>query len=119
MSKASELIAAAREHFKVPSNYALAPHADIPENRLHDYEKGKLIPDEYAIAVLALAIGRDPLQVLAEIHAEVDKSEKKRNFWRNFLSWAKEEKERIKKRSKPHGPSLNRSSSALRVAIAK
>lgn len=86
--KTAELIQQAREKLGVTTNYALEKHIDVPENRLRDYEKGIRQPDDYALTKLALALERDPIQTIAEVRAENEKDEKKREFWRNFLTRA-------------------------------
>lgn len=88
MNRTAELIQNAKDRYQVQTLYALAKLIGIPENRLHDYTKDRIKPDAYALTRLALALDLDPLTVIAEVSAENEKSEQKREFWRNFLTRA-------------------------------
>lgn len=86
--KANELLEAVKAREGITSNYRLAKVLDIPENRINDYAHGRAHPDEYAATKIALALELDPISVIAELKAESEKDEKKREFWRNFLTRA-------------------------------
>lgn len=88
MPKAADLIEAVKAKEGITTNYRLAQITGIPENRLSDYAKGKRMPDAYAATRLALALDREPIEVIAELEAESETNEKKREFWRNFLTRA-------------------------------
>jgi len=70
------------------SDYQLSKETGIAQSRISDYRKGRLTPDEYACTRLALALGREPIEVIAMVQAEQAKTEEKREFWRNFLTRA-------------------------------
>jgi transcriptional regulator with XRE-family HTH domain len=76
----------AHRKLKISSDYALSKELGIPEQRLSDYRRGLRKPDTYALVRLALTVGRDPLEVIAEVEAESARSEGKRRFWRDFLA---------------------------------
>lgn len=68
------------------SDYCLSKQTGISEANLSFYRKGKRTPDAYAATRLALALGRDPLELIAEIEAEAARSSSQRDWWRGFLS---------------------------------
>jgi transcriptional regulator with XRE-family HTH domain len=78
----------ASRRLKITSDYALSKELGIPEQRLSEYRRGLRRPDTYALVRLALTVGRDPLEVIAEQEAESARSEVKRQFWRDFLASA-------------------------------
>jgi len=83
-----ELIEKLKRQEHLTSNYQVAKYTQIPENRINDYVKGRVRPDAYAATRLALALEREPIEVIAEIEAETETNETKRKFWRDFLSHA-------------------------------
>lgn len=84
----SELLDQAKKATGVASDYKLAQVLDIPRERLSDYRKGKRVPDDYACMRLAMALHKDPLEVLAQVRAISEKSDERRAFWRSFpTSW--------------------------------
>lgn len=78
----------AHRKLKISSDYALSKELGIPEPRISEYRRGLRKPDTYALVRLALTVGRDPLEVIAEAEAESARSEVKRQFWRDFLASA-------------------------------
>ncbi len=90
----NKLIDDAKSALGIETDYALAKILGLDNKRLYDYRKGHRQPDAYAATRLALAVGRDPLAVIAEIEAAVAKTEPRRSFWRDFLSSAAKSTER-------------------------
>lgn len=86
MSKVIDLLNAAKTATKSSSNYALAKATGIPEPAICAIYKGKRGPTEEHLARLALILERPIGEVLAEVRAEDSRSEKSREFWRDFLS---------------------------------
>ena len=70
------------------THYQLAKTLGLTTPRISDYAKGKRKPDEYACTKIAIALGKDPAEVIAEVNLEWEKDEKRREFWRNFISRA-------------------------------
>ncbi|MFL9711436.1 helix-turn-helix domain-containing protein [Methylobacillus sp. Pita1] len=68
----------------ITSNYALAKALDLSESRVSDYYKGRHTPDNYACFKIAETLEIDPAVVIAEISAENEKNEKKREFFKVF-----------------------------------
>lgn len=66
------------------TDYKLSKVLEISDARISDYRSGKRIPDAYACTKIALALEMEPIEIIAEIEAETEKNEQKRNFWRNF-----------------------------------
>jgi len=58
----------------------------LPRQNISHYRDGSRQADSYAAAQIALALERDPLEVIAEIEAESARSKPARDFWRSFLS---------------------------------
>jgi transcriptional regulator with XRE-family HTH domain len=68
------------------TDYKLAQALKLPRQRISDYRAGSRQADSYAAAQIALALERDPLEVIAEIEAESARSKPAREFWKSFLS---------------------------------
>lgn len=82
--KVIEFLDGCKKKLDVSSNYALAKVLDIPEPRIHDYYKGKAMPDEYGCFRIAECLEIDPAIVIAEIRAETEKNPRKREFFKVF-----------------------------------
>lgn len=81
----NELIQRAKQNANIESNYALAKKLDVRDARVNAWTKGTEHPSNEAATKLALMAGLDPMEVIAEIEMRTAKSEKKREFWREFL----------------------------------
>lgn len=88
MSKTTDLLDQIKTRYKIESKYALAKLLDIPEQYIGYFYKGERTPDDYAATRIALALGMEPIAVIAEIRAEEEKHPTKRQFWRDFLTRA-------------------------------
>jgi len=88
MKRFSELLDRIKQQQGISSNYALAKVLQVEEKRIHDYYKGMVKPDDYAITRVALMLHIEPIHLLAEIRSEDEKNATKREFWRNFLRHA-------------------------------
>jgi transcriptional regulator with XRE-family HTH domain len=86
MTKTQEFLKLAADRLSTPTDYKLAQALGIDKRRISDYKAGCRQADTYAAAQIALAIGRDPLEVIAEIEAENAKTTAIREFWRSFSS---------------------------------
>jgi len=86
--QANDLLNAAKEHMKLPSDYALAKRLGISDKVLPAMRRGERhMPLEMAYK-LAIILDRDPAQVIAELEAERAKTTEAQAFWRSFLSRA-------------------------------
>ncbi len=86
MSKVIDLLNAAKTKTKSTSNYQLSKATGIGEPAICEMYKGKRSASDEALARLALVLDKPIGEVLAEVHSEDAKSEKSRQFWRDFLS---------------------------------
>ena len=85
MSKTKELLLECKIKLGIKSDYKLAKALEIHTARVSTYMSGKEKPDTYTAVRMALILGRDPTEVIAEIEIEKEKNEKKRQFWMDFL----------------------------------
>ncbi len=86
MTKTVELLEAVRKKLDGVTDYKMAQALEIPRPRIHEYMKETAQADAYAATRIALLLGRDPLEVIAEIESEAASTEAKRGFWRSFHS---------------------------------
>lgn len=87
--KTSELLDQVKEKTGAVSDYKLAQVLDFSKQKVSNLRSGKIRPDAYECARIAVALERDPLEVMAEIGAENAKTEKAREFWKSFFSGLK------------------------------
>lgn len=83
--KTSEYLDKCKIALGIKSDYALAKALEMNSGMITHYYKGKRWPDAYACAKIALALKLDPLEVLADIESQSEKTEKRREFWRGFI----------------------------------
>lgn len=86
MTKTQELIEQVREKNGGATNYRLAKLMKLARPRVHEYTRGEAQADTYAATQIALQLGRDPLEVIAEIESEAATTKEKRDFWKSFNS---------------------------------
>lgn len=85
---AKELLQECKIRMKVESDYELSKKLEIPRQRVSDYMSGKVNPDVYALTKIAVALGRDPISLIAEYEAATEKNPVKKAFWQGFISRA-------------------------------
>ncbi|WP_416242524.1 helix-turn-helix domain-containing protein [Azospira sp. APE16] len=85
----AEIIDKAKEATGARSYYDLAHKLEVSEQAISSYRKGERTPDFYACTKLAISLGMDPAQLMAEFELQKEKNEKKRAFYRDFLQRAK------------------------------
>lgn len=83
--KAKELLLECKIKLNKSSDYALAKELDIDRARIADFMSGKRTPDSYAAVKIALCLGRDPAEIIAEIEADTVKNPQRKAFWVDFL----------------------------------
>lgn len=81
----SKVIDRAQEKLGVSSDYELAKKLDMPKQRISAYRKGEEKPNAYACARLAEVLDVDPMALLAQVEADTEKNEARRNYWRALL----------------------------------
>ncbi len=84
--KATELIDQVKTKTGAHSYYELSQLIDITEQKISKVRKGKASFDAYECTRIAMELGLDPLDVIAQIEAEAARTEKKREFWKSFRS---------------------------------
>lgn len=88
MSKTTDYMDEVKHRKGLKSNYQLHKLLEVSEQAISECYSGKKHADLYIGTRLALALGVDPIHLLAEVRAEAEKNEKKRNFWLSFLTHA-------------------------------
>jgi len=78
----SKVLDDAKAELGIDSDYKLAKYLEISNGYIAEWRRGKRIPDAYACMRLADALKIDPIQLLAQIEAETEKNEARRNYWR-------------------------------------
>lgn len=86
MTKTLKLLEQAAEKLGTASDYNLAQKLGLPRQQISDYRKEQKQADAYAATKIAIALGRDPLEVIAEIETEAAASQQARDFWSRFPS---------------------------------
>lgn len=86
MTKTQELLEAVRATQGGATDYKLAKLLEVPRTTMHEMAHGRMNADAYAAARIALALNKDPLEVIASIEAENASTEAKRTFWKSFHS---------------------------------
>jgi hypothetical protein len=90
MSKAKELLLECKVKLGIQSDYKLAQALELHTARISAYMNGEETPDAYPCDRKALVLEKDPPDLIAELKAEPEKNEKRREFWRNCLARAKQ-----------------------------
>lgn len=90
MSKAKELLLECKIKLGVKTDYKLAQALQLHSGLVSDYMKEKRTPDAYACVRIALVLKRDPTEIIAIVESESEKNEKRKTFWLDFLSHAKQ-----------------------------
>lgn len=85
----AELVDQVKEKAGFRSYYAMAHGLDIAEQNISAYRKGQRVPDAYACTKFAIVLGQDPAQLIAEMELQKEKDERRKDFWRGFLSRAR------------------------------
>lgn len=72
----------------IKTNYALHKLLEVSEQDLSDCYKEKKHADVYICTRVALALGIEPMTVIAEIQEEAARTITKRHFWQSFRTFA-------------------------------
>lgn len=84
MENSIELLKACKQALGVETDYKLAKALDVHRSLVSAYMAGTRIPDVYAAFRIAEILGRDPVEIIAQIEAERAKSEKRKGYWNLF-----------------------------------
>lgn len=83
-TKTQHLLEEVRAKLNNATDYRIAKTLQIQTQRVSDYRKGDRQADAYACARFAEVLGRDPLELIAQIEAETARTEAARAYWRSF-----------------------------------
>lgn len=78
----SKVLDDAKAELGIDTDYKLAKYLELSNGYIAEWRRGKRVPDAYACMRLADALKIDPIQLLAQIEAETEKNEARRNYWR-------------------------------------
>ena len=86
--KPSAYLDAVKAQLNIESDYELAKRLGIPNANMPGMRNGtRKVSNDIAFK-LAIALQLDPAQVVADLEEQREKNEKRRDFWRSFLSRA-------------------------------
>lgn len=86
--KPSEYLDTAKAQLNITSDYALAKRFECPSGHIAEVRNGKRhIPLDIAFR-LAITLNLDPAAVVADLEEQREKNERRRGFWRSFISRA-------------------------------
>lgn len=88
MSKTTDYMDEVKRRKGLTSNYQLHKALDVSEQAISECYAGRKHADLYIGTRIALALGIEPIHLLAEVREEVEKNEKKRQFWASFRTRA-------------------------------
>jgi hypothetical protein len=80
-----EIIEKAKERANIPSDYALAKAMRIERQVISQWRGGKRHPSNEEAVQLATLAGLDEMRVIAEIELRTANTEKKREFWKQWI----------------------------------
>lgn len=83
-TKTQVLLEATREKLGGVTDYRLAKELSLSRPRISDYRHGRRNADAYACTRIAEVLGKDPLEIIAEVEAEAAKTQERRDYWANF-----------------------------------
>lgn len=81
----NEVIDRAIKRANLRTDYELSKATGIPQNILSAIRKGKRNPSTTETTQLATLAGLDEITIIGELEMRTAKTEKKREFWRQFL----------------------------------
>lgn len=86
--KPSAYLDAVKAQLNIQSDYELAKRLEVGNGRIVMIRNGER-PIPLAMAFkIAITLQLDPAQVIADLEEQREKNEKRRDFWRSFLSRA-------------------------------
>jgi len=86
--KPSAYLDAVKAQLNIKSDYELGKRLELPAQSIPGIRNGsRAIALEIAFKI-AIALELDPAQVVADLEEQREKNEKRRDFWRSFLSRA-------------------------------
>lgn len=84
MKTTIEYLDEAKNKLKLDSDYSMAKFLGVGRSAISGYRTASRIIDDYAAAKIANALGINPMIVIAAANAEREKTEERKDYWRNF-----------------------------------
>lgn len=88
MTETQQLIEEVRAKLGNVTDYKIAQALDLHTEYVSRYVSGDAA-DTYTCAKIAEILGRDPLEIIAQVEAKAARTEKKRLYWSSFISFGK------------------------------
>lgn len=92
MKKSVEYLKEAKEALGCESDYQLAKALKTHQQNISRYMAGDSQMDDYHCIRVAQILGIDPMEIIAAAQEEREKSEEKKEFWRDFRTAREREK---------------------------
>jgi len=86
--KPSAYLDAVKAQLNIETDYELAKRLGVPRGHVTEMRSGKRGVQIAVAFKLAIALELDPASVVADLEEQREKNEKRRAFWRGFLSRA-------------------------------
>ena len=84
--KASAYLDAMKAQIDITSDYELAKRLEVESGQIARMRSGaRPVPPDIAFRI-AIALDLDPARVIADLEEQREKNEKRKAFWRSFLS---------------------------------
>lgn len=92
MRKSIEYLIEAKGKLNCETDYQLAKALKSSTANISNYMSGKTKMDDYHCIVVAQVLNIDPMEIIAAAQEEREKSEEKKEFWRDFRTAREREK---------------------------
>ncbi|PTU65947.1 hypothetical protein DB032_13930 [Chromobacterium sp. Panama] len=92
MKKSVEYLLEAKEKLGCSSDYKLAKELKTSTVNISNYMNSKSQMDDYHCIRVAQVLGIDPMEIIAAAQEERERSEEKKEFWRDFRTAREREK---------------------------
>lgn len=83
--KTSEYMELAKKVSKIPSDYALAQRLEITRQAVSKFQSGNYVMSDEIAMKIAQLTGKNPVFVLADVHAEREKNPEIRAVWLGMI----------------------------------
>lgn len=84
LTQTQELLEAVRKKMHGATDYRISIELAIRKQTISNYHNGTQQADAYACTKFAEVLGRDPLEVIAEVEAQAARTTAAREFWKSF-----------------------------------
>jgi hypothetical protein len=88
MNATNKFLDKCKAKLNVTSDYGLAKQLGISTSQISNYRNQKIQADDFVAVRMAEVLRLDPIRVIAAIHAEREKNEDKRAFWKKYSAAA-------------------------------